>query len=206
MRLEAKSLRAWGVTLASIALLAMAVPVVRGAATADTPEPEAPIIEEQATAWEPTEVAPAEPAAGADAALPTDEAGLHVDVPCEPPPAADQGTPGSSSVLTQPDPAPDPAALQATFRLCGTPDPQTERALEQLIAGRGFSARLVSRPDGCADLTVKVPPQPAGVTTGRASSRLVVSTGGGPAGPGRTISVQIVSENGATRVSIGAGQ
>jgi hypothetical protein len=117
------------------------------------------------------------------------------EAPCEAAPAA---TPGPTST---PASAPSQSPLHGSFRLCGATDPQTERAIEQLIAGRGFSAQLVTRSDGCADLTIDVSPASGAATSGRQSTSLTVSSGA----PGRTISVRIASENGATRVSLGAG-
>jgi hypothetical protein len=90
-----------------------------------------------------------------------------------------------------------PSAQEGTFHLCGA-DPQAEQAIEQLIAGRSFSTSLTARGDGCADLTVRVTGQNA---AGSATSNLSVSLGSG-----QTLSIQIVSERGATRVSIGAGR
>ncbi|MGI5837384.1 MAG: hypothetical protein ACOX87_12980, partial [Chloroflexota bacterium] len=87
--------------------------------------------------------------------------------------------------------------LIATFLLCGGPDPETERAIEQLINGRSFKTKLTSRSDGCADLTVTVLPQ-SQPNLGRQSSSLTVSA------QNSTISVQIVNENGVTRATIGA--
>jgi hypothetical protein len=97
-----------------------------------------------------------------------------------------------------PPPMPDTTttAQQGTFSLCG-PDAATEDAIEQLIAGRGFSATLVSTGNGCAQLTLRVSPQ---VSSGTASSNLSVSLGSG-----RQLTIAIVSEGGATRASIGAG-
>jgi len=86
----------------------------------------------------------------------------------------------------------------ATFRLCGTSDPAAERAIEQAVAGRAFNAILVGRPDGCADLTIEAT-SPAAVNPGsRVQSTLTMSLDAG-----RAVSVQIVSEDGATRVSVG---
>lgn len=120
---------------------------------------------------------------------------------CEPSPTpSSAATPGSAE---NPAPAAAPSTnqsgLTATFRLCGSADPQTQRAIEQLIAGRGYSATLVSRADGCADLTIAVAPGASG-SGGSQSTNLSVSTSSG-----RTISVQIYSANGATQVTIGAG-
>jgi hypothetical protein len=80
-----------------------------------------------------------------------------------------------------------------TFHICG-PDPQTERAIEQLVAGRGFSSTLSARGDGCADLIVRPTGQ---VGSGSSSSNVSVSLGSG-----RTLSIRIVSDQGATHVSI----
>jgi hypothetical protein len=91
------------------------------------------------------------------------------------------------------------SAEQATFRLCGSSDPATERAIEQLIAGRSFSVTLTARGDGCADLIVQPSAQAqAGLVSGSQTSNLSVSSGG------RSISVQIATQNGVTRASIGA--
>ncbi|MGH2368431.1 MAG: hypothetical protein ACRDI2_09535 [Chloroflexota bacterium] len=96
-------------------------------------------------------------------------------------------------------PATSQTAAQATFRLCGAADEAAARAIEQLIAGRPFSATLAGLQDGCANLTIKVAPRPAGVTsTGRQSTSLTI--GAGAQGP---VSVRIASEDGATRASIG---
>ncbi len=81
--------------------------------------------------------------------------------------------------------------------MCG-PDASTAQALEQLIAGRGFSATLNSTADGCADLIVRAT-SPVG--NGSATSRLSVSLGSG-----QNLQIQITSQNGATHVSIASGQ
>jgi hypothetical protein len=104
-----------------------------------------------------------------------------------PAPAAPGGSPSSSP-------------LQATFRLCGGADVAAARAIEQLIAGRGFSAHLTGRPDGCADLAIDV--AAAGGGAGRQSTNLSVSSGSTNNAPGRRVAVQIVSENGTTQVSL----
>ena len=62
------------------------------------------------------------------------------------------------------------------------------------MAGRSFSSSLSSRGDGCADLTIRVT---SPVTSGSASSNLTVSLGGG-----RTLTIKIVSEQGATRATL----
>jgi hypothetical protein len=86
-----------------------------------------------------------------------------------------------------------PNADQGSYRVCGA-DANIARAIEQLIAGRGFSTALVSRGDGCADLTVRVT-SPS--TSGSATSNLNVSIGSG-----RSLSMRIVSEHGATHVEL----
>lgn len=85
-------------------------------------------------------------------------------------------------------------AREGAFHLCGA-DAAAARAIEQLIAGRGFSSTLSTGGNGCADLTIRVT-SPA-MTGGRAASNLNVSLGSG-----LSLSIQIVSEGGATRVSI----
>ncbi len=108
---------------------------------------------------------------------------------------------------------------QASYRLCGTADAPAAEAIGRLIAGRPFSARLVGRDDGCADLTISVAPvdattgrAPAGIASTRQSTRLAVSVPAGPGGQAgsrlsgsKTISVAIVSENGTTHVTVGSG-
>ncbi|MGH2350904.1 MAG: hypothetical protein ACRDJN_04745 [Chloroflexota bacterium] len=119
------------------------------------------------------------------------------DQPAAPAAPASQGATPTAA------PPADLEAAQATFRLCGVADEAAERAIEQLIAGHGFSATLASRPDGCADLTIDVAPQPSGgVSTGRQSTSLNVSAG--PAEARRRIAIQIVSEDGVTQVSLGS--
>jgi hypothetical protein len=65
-----------------------------------------------------------------------------------------------------------------------------------LIGGRGFNATLSANGDGCADLAIHAT-SPAAENS-RASSSLSVSLGSGA-----NLSIQIVSEAGATHVSIG---
>jgi len=74
--------------------------------------------------------------------------------PCLPIPAAIQ------TMTPMLNPVPDPAAQTGAFRLCGGDQQNTARSIEQLIAGRGFSASLASQGDGCADLTIRVGAQP----------------------------------------------
>jgi hypothetical protein len=131
-----------------------------------------------------------------------------VDTPCPPVPAAPAVAaipPAIATLLPTPiAPAPAPAApaasssnsTQGTFHLCG-PDPSTAQAIEQLIAGRGFSSSLSTTADGCADLTVRAT-SPVG--NGSATSQLSVSLGSG-----QNLQIQITSQNGATHVSIGSG-
>jgi hypothetical protein len=111
------------------------------------------------------------------------------EVPCPTPSSA---AAESAPPTTTPIPS---NAMEATFRLCGA-DSQAERSIEQLVAGRGFSTTLTSRGDGCADLLVRVT-SPAVSGTGSISSNLSVSVGSG-----QTLSVRIVSENGATHAHI----
>ena len=94
-------------------------------------------------------------------------------------------------------PAIAPGGLTATFRVCGTPDPQVERAIEQAVAGRAFDVTLVSRPDGCADLTIQVTSQAAVQGSSRVESTLAISL------DGRNLALQVVSANGVTRASLG---
>ncbi len=84
----------------------------------------------------------------------------------------------------------------ATFHICSPAEQQTERAIEDFIAGRVFMTVQIGRPDGCADLTIVVFPQLS--ASSRQSTSLTFSSGSGPA-----IRVRIVSEHGRTHVSIG---
>ncbi len=86
------------------------------------------------------------------------------------------------------------AADSGSFHICG-PDSQTEQDISQLIAGRGFSARLSARNDGCADLTISA--TSPGTASGSASTNLNVSLGSG-----RNLSIKIVSQGGASHTSI----
>jgi hypothetical protein len=88
-----------------------------------------------------------------------------------------------------------PAAAEGNFHICGG-DPATERAVEQLVGGRGFSATLVAPGDGCADLMVRVNPDVPG---GSSSSTIKLSVS---LGSGRVLDVQIASQQGATHASI----
>ena len=99
-------------------------------------------------------------------------------------------------------PAPQPDTSSATsngaFHLCG-PDPQAASAIEQLIGGRGFSASLSARGDGCADLTIQANPQSS--VGGSVTSHLVVSLGSG-----QSLDLQITSQGGLTHVTIAEDQ
>ena len=105
------------------------------------------------------------------------------------------GSGGSISGCALPDRPGVPREPAAAFRLCGGPDPAAERAIAQLIAGRGFRAELRGGPDGCAELTVHVTPGPP------VSGRQVVVLTVGPGSSGRSISVRIVSRDGTTEVT-----
>jgi len=120
---------------------------------------------------------------------PADQTTLDLSAPCLPIPSAIQTmTPLFS-------PTPEPGAQTGTFRLCGGDQQATAQAIEQLIGGHGFSASLSSHGDGCADLNIRVGSQPSG---GTSTSKMNVSLG-----TGTTLSIEIVSERGATHVSIG---
>lgn len=133
---------------------------------------------------EPTRVVPEQPAA-----VPT-------PLPLPAPPVLIPQVPTPAPVPTL---VPVPVgAAQATFRVCGA-DGQAARAIEQLIAGRSFSATLVGLRDGCADLTISVAGVASGTSpSGRQSTNLTVGGSGGA----QSIAVRIVSENGTTQASI----
>jgi hypothetical protein len=165
---------AWGIALASLALWATTAPMAWGQVLAG-----ARTVSDTLTA-------------------PSDDAGLADDasaqsVPCVAP------LPTQVAIAPLPTLAPAPAGSSdtGTFRLCG-PDQSAAQAIEQLIAGRGFSASLSARGDGCADLTIRVTSQSVG---GSASSRLIVSLG-----TGQNLDLDITSGGGTTHVSIGANQ
>ena len=163
---------AWSVAIASLALWVTATPATWGQ-----------VLRGQDSS----------PAAAAAPDAPTDPSDGSGSTPCLPIPPIVQTMPPSADTTQPPVPS-IPTAQDGTFHLCGA-DPQVERAIEQLVAGRGFNASLISRNDGCADLTIRVNGQG---TAGSASSRLSVGLGSG-----RTLSVQIVSQGGATHASIG---
>jgi len=68
------------------------------------------------------------------------------------------------------------------------------QAIQDVIGGHGFSTTLRSTGDGCADLTVR---PSAGSVSGTASSKVSVGLG-----DGRTLLIDIVSEQGGTTASI----
>jgi hypothetical protein len=111
-----------------------------------------------------------------------------------------------------------------TFRICPGEDYSSlEREIEQFIAGRNVGARLQNRADGCFDLTVEVlpgAPSRGGISTvvsagsgssvvriGSGSSVVSIGSGSsvvsiGSGSPGYGVSVRIVSQGGASRVTI----
>lgn len=130
--------------------------------------------------------------------------GLPDEAPAEVAPIPEPFTDPPPDRQQPSDPSP---ATTGSYLMCGDPDPLAEQAIEQLIAGRSFSSRLISRPDGCADLTIAVPPQSSpGSFIGRQSVGLTVTAGSGSGAPRRSISVRITTENGTTRASIGAAR
>jgi hypothetical protein len=173
---------AWSIAIASLALWATNSPLSWGQVAADAGR----LLEQSNTE---TTTNPGETVAdGAPTATGFDA--TEQSPPCLPLPPA----------MTQPAPPvpvapPNIAGQEGNFHVCGT-DAQAAQAIEQLIAGRGFSARLTSRGDGCADLAIKV--ASSDTTSGRASSNLTVSLGAGG-----SLSIQIVSEGGVTHASIG---
>jgi hypothetical protein len=195
---------AWGTLLAALTLLG-ATPVL-GAHLAttvggDPGEPE--VLSASPTADQTTAVDQASTDGDLTSATPCGTPGPSAvstgqSSPVVPQPGAAVAQPGAAVVGQPPASAATSSDLQASFRLCGTSDAPTARAVEQLIAGRSFSASLNSRSaDSCADLTIHVSPQAAG--TGSQTIRLSVSAGS----PARPITVQITSDNGATHASIG---
>jgi hypothetical protein len=173
---------AWSIAIASLALWATGTPLSWGQVAADTGR----LLEQANTE---TITTSGESVADDAATVPGLDAGEQ-SPPCLPLPQA----------ITQPAPSvmiapPSTAGQEGNFHMCG-PDTQAAQAIEQLIAGRGFSARLTSRGDGCADLAINVTSPET--TSGRASSNLRVSLGSG-----QGLSIQIVSEGGATHASIG---
>ncbi|MCC6493893.1 MAG: hypothetical protein IT424_12845 [Pirellulales bacterium] len=98
------------------------------------------------------------------------------------------------------DEAGEPGDNQKIYQLCGQDDPGMARAIEQFIAGRGFSAQLISHSGNCPNLKITVPAgSTAGTASGSQQTHLTVKSGG------RSVQVDIVSENGVTRANIGSG-
>jgi hypothetical protein len=197
---------AWGTLLATLALLG-ATPVL-GAHLAATVggDPGSPEVSASQTVDQTTTVDQASTDGDLSSATPCGTPGPSAlstgsNSPVVAQPGAAVAQPGAAAVGQAPASAAASSDLQASFRLCGGSDAPTARALEQLIAGRSFSASLNSRSaDTCADLTIHVAPQAA--AAGSQTISLSVSAGS----PARPITVQITSENGATHASIGGGQ
>jgi hypothetical protein len=108
------------------------------------------------------------------------------------PAATDCPTPDTAAQA--PAPSAPASGQSATFHLCGA-DAGTAHAIEQLIAGRPFSANLSAQGDGCADLLVRV--TSSSLNSGTATSNMSVALGGG-----KNLSIQIVTDNGTTHVNI----
>jgi hypothetical protein len=176
---------AWSVAIASLALWATSVPLTWGQLSSDATR----VLDVTPTTFDDMQQTdtsatpcPAVPAA-AVAGVPPAIASL-LPTPLPPAPAAAQSATGSGTTS------------QGSFHLCG-PDASAAQAIEQLIAGRSFSASLNTTSDGCADLSIQAT-SPVG--NGNATSRLSVSLGSG-----QNLQIQITSQNGATHVSIGTG-
>ncbi len=182
---------AWAIALASVALWVTSVPATFGSAAAGSLGTVAQrLIQTQSTDQTTTNED--------DVHVTTGDVTAQQGAPCPPlTPAAAESAPPADA--TSPGLTVGPSSsspTEAAFRLCGTADPAAERAIERLIAGRSFSSVLRSRPDGCADLTITIDPRSV-PSAGRSSSNVSVSIGSGQA-----LSVQIVSESGATRATI----
>lgn len=177
---------AWSIAIASLALWAASAPLSSGQAA-----PTASRILLQ-TADESTSTSSTETLVSSTTLTSSDDSAQLQDPAC----------PALPGAMNEP-PAPVPAApaasaagaTEGTFQLCG-PDDKAARAIEQLIAGRSFSASLSTTGNGCASLTIKT--TSAAANTGRAASTLNVSLGSG-----KRLSIQIASEAGVTNVSIG---
>jgi hypothetical protein len=169
---------AWSVAVAALALWATSAQATFGQAMAGA----ARVFDQTTTQTEVTTTTTIDAAVG-DEPMP----------PC-PPVSTSPAPVVVPPVPTLAPPATDATATQGTFHLCG-PDPATEQAIAQLVAGRGFSASLVARGDGCADLTIRASGSQTG---GSSSSQLSVSLGGG-----QTLKIDIESAQGATHASIG---
>ena len=173
---------AWGIAIAALALWATSVPTTLGHASVGA----AGLFNDAAARLDINDTENGQPDQPAPACPP--------NILTLPPPASDMTPPPP---LTPAQPA-TVDGQEGTFHLCGGADTSAAaRAIEQLIAGRGFSASLSSRGDGCADLTIRVNSSSTG---GSASSRLKVSLGSG-----QSLDIEILSERGATRVAITQG-
>lgn len=186
---------AWGVAFASLALWAFSAPVSWGQAAAGAHRL---FDDDQSTdtAIDSTSVISIQQDTNVSSSSSGDSSSAD-STACPPVPAPAQVLP-TTTTTTAPEPAVTTTSGNSnsgTFHICG-PDPQAEQAISQLLAGRGFSARLSARNDGCADLTI-IPTSP-GATSGSASTNLNVSLGSG-----RNLSIKIVSEGGASHASIG---
>jgi hypothetical protein len=183
---------AWSVAFASLALWATSAPVSWGQAAAGATH----LFDQSTTdttSNSNTTVINITQQSDTNDTTTTDD-GVAQTAPCPPvPPAIAQLVPTPSA----PPAAATGSADSGTFHLCGA-DPQAERDIEKLIAGRSFSSTLSARGDGCADFTVRAT-SPAGA--GSATSNLSVSLGSG-----KTLTIKISSQGGATSVSIGSGQ
>ena len=211
MRFGTDGRLAWAIALASVILWAATASATFGSLWQQETDPStAPDLAGQALGGaEPAEIPTCQPQE--TPAEQSDPLQQQTDTASEPAPlpTADEPRPEASPTdLSNPGaglPASQPtqqgsAGGEATFRLCGGPDPQAERAIEQLIDGRSFRARLVSRGDGCAELTITVLPQSsAGALIGRQSTQLTLSVGSG-----NVLSIRIATKNGVTKASIGA--
>jgi hypothetical protein len=177
---------AWSVAVAALALWATSAPVSWGqvafgsAHLFEQDQDQTQTPEDTARAIDPN-------------AIDDDTAAQTSPCPTLPPAIAELVPPAIAQLVPTPAIPPVTSSQAGTFHLCG-PDSQAERAIEQLVAGRGFNSTLTARGDGCADLTVS----PSGQTSsGSSTSNLSVSIGSG-----RTLSIKIVSEQGATHASI----
>ncbi len=177
---------AWSIAIASLALWAASAPLSVGQA--------APIATRllQQTTDESTSTSSIDTVVTND---PTTTTSSDKAAPCPAVPEAMTQSP--TPVPTSITASSAPAAADGTFQICG-PDDAVARAIEQLIAGRSFSASLTTAGNGCASLTIKA--TSASASGGRAASTLNISPVSG-----QRLSIQIVSEGGATHVSIGQG-
>jgi hypothetical protein len=172
---------AWSIAIASLALWATTAPVTWGAVASGTAR-----LFDQSAEDDSASSATADAQSGDPTTVTSNDAAQSPQCPTIPPSIAQLIPPTPTS-------APVPANQAGTFHLCGA-DPEAARAVEQLIAGRGFSASLTSRGDGCADLTIRVS---LGTVNGSSSSNLSVSLGSG-----RSLAIQITSAQAATHASI----